>query len=98
MWISVAILCIFLTELAILFLCYLWRFFLHLFYVIDAAVVITSLLLELLLPKGEDVVGVIIIFRFWRLMRVLHGLMTATEHLAPQAFEKEEKDPERGKG
>lgn len=74
-WMSVGILCIFVVEFAGQLVCFglPWcRSFTHL---LDVTVVVASLVLELVLRSSDlkDVVALLIVFRLWRLVRVVHA-------------------------
>uniref|UniRef100_A0A7S1TQ72 Voltage-gated hydrogen channel 1 n=1 Tax=Erythrolobus australicus TaxID=1077150 RepID=A0A7S1TQ72_9RHOD len=78
-WISVGILSIFLIEhLLMLVGLGVRRFFSHLFYVVDLAVVVLSLVLELVLQHAPES-GLFIIARLWRFARIFHGLYQVGE-------------------
>lgn len=78
-WISVSILALFTLELAMMLLIFGKYFFMHILYVIDFVVVSISLGLEVGFygrPELQDVVGVLIFIRLWRLVRAGHGIMS----------------------
>ena len=70
-WISISVLCLFMLELVILFICFGYFFFLHLLYIIDFFIVGLSLGLELGLSSQylQDAIAVIIFLRLWRMIR-----------------------------
>jgi len=80
-WVSVAILSIFILELILKLIAFGWRYFIkHALHAIDAIVVISSLFLILYLHTQEEreMVGLMIIFRFWRFLRIMDAVMIAT--------------------
>jgi hypothetical protein len=70
--------CIFALELLLLMLAFMEYFFLHLFYVLDLAIVGLSLGLELGFSTAvnQEIAAVIIFLRMWRLVRAGHGVLT----------------------
>lgn len=80
-WVSISILIIFVAELAaklaVFGHSYFTRSWWHL---ADAVVVVVSLTLELTL-KGvaQEVASLLVFFRLWRLLRVMHGVAEAVE-------------------
>lgn len=91
---TVLILCIFLIELITLMICLRPRlFFRKSFYVLDLFVVATSLVLELSFHFNTDesfqnLVGIIILARLWRFVRIGHGLVEVTHEYASRKHEK----------
>mmetsp|Transcript_103612 Transcript_103612/g.195119 ORF Transcript_103612/g.195119 Transcript_103612/m.195119 type:complete len:180 (+) Transcript_103612:47-586(+) len=67
--ISVTILSIFFVEQLLHLLCFGWKYFEHLWYVLDLFVVSVSLFAELVLEgKVQDVVSLLIVLRLWKVM------------------------------
>jgi len=97
---TISILSIFLTELCVLIVVLGPRtFFHHFFYVLDLFVVTSSFVLEIIFfaldeEVLESLVGLIVIFRVWRFVRIGHGLVEATVEITSQKYEsvKEERD------
>ncbi|KAL4422153.1 hypothetical protein ABPG77_006842 [Micractinium sp. CCAP 211/92] len=89
-WVSISILIIFVAELAAKLAVfghgYFTRSWWHL---ADAAVVIISLTLELTL-KGvaQEVASLLVFFRLWRLLRIMHGVAEAMELNHEQELER----------
>jgi hypothetical protein len=56
-------------------LCFGFKWLKRFSHIFDATIVIASLVLELVLRSSqyEDVVGLLIVFRLWRIVRVLHA-------------------------
>lgn len=100
-WTSISILIIFLAELFLL-VCAVGPllFVRNFFYLFDLVIVATSLALELALRAeiAEDVGGLLIFVRLWRLLRISHGIFTDThehEHHHIGKLEKEIKHLKR---
>uniref|UniRef100_A0A7S1UH79 Voltage-gated hydrogen channel 1 n=1 Tax=Phaeomonas parva TaxID=124430 RepID=A0A7S1UH79_9STRA len=92
-YVSVAILCVFLAENLLLLAANGPRnFFSHPFQVFDLAIVVTSLALELSITLGDGL-GIIVIGRAWRFIRIGHGVFVETEH-----FEERVHDSKGDKG
>jgi hypothetical protein len=91
---TVLILCIFLIELITLMICLKPRvFFQKSFYVLDLVVVVVSLVLELFFHVNTDesfqnLVGIIILARLWRFIRIGHGLVEVTHEYASRKHDK----------
>ena len=77
---SITILAIFLAEQAGLLIAFGLLYFTHIGYVVDLIVIVTSLALEL--SVDSDTAGLIIILRFWRIVRIVHGVYVEAEHKA----------------
>ncbi|KAJ3053572.1 hypothetical protein HK097_003949 [Rhizophlyctis rosea] len=79
--ISTAILCLFNIEIALHLIAFGPRYFTHsLLHLFDAIVVITSLALDLALRgKEQEVAGLLIVLRSWRLVRVVDGVAMTLE-------------------
>jgi len=74
-WTSVTILSIFTLEQFVKLAVFGPRYFLKVWHAIDAFVIITSLILEILLRgPSREVASLLIIFRLWRLVRIMHAL------------------------
>lgn len=93
-WTTIAILSIFLVENAVLMVVLgLRAFFSRLLYVFDLFIVVVSLVLEITFRvlSQDDVsefVGLLIIGRVWRFVRVGHGLVTSTSEVEKELNEK----------
>ena len=91
--ISVIILSIFFLELTILMIGIGVRhFFNNFFYVLDLFVITVSLGLEIFFvvlknSRASDLVGLLILFRLWRLVRIGHGIFASTIEIAHQEYE-----------
>lgn len=72
---SLVILSIFMVHLVALFVAFgPWSFFRHIVYPIDTVIVVTAITLESLHePTGE----LVVLLLFWRVLRVLHGVMAS---------------------
>ncbi|KAJ3014110.1 hypothetical protein HKX48_005330 [Thoreauomyces humboldtii] len=78
---SIGILCAFCIEHALRLFAFGFSYYfynpLHLF---DAAVVFASLALELFLGgRLQEIVGLLIVLRFWRIVRIIDGVATAVK-------------------
>ncbi|KAI7840282.1 hypothetical protein COHA_006064 [Chlorella ohadii] len=80
-WCSIAILCVFTAELVAKLAVFGHRYFTSSWWhMADAVVVITSLTLELTLRGiAQEVASLLIFFRLWRILRVMHGVAEAME-------------------
>lgn len=93
-WTTIAILSIFMAELTLLMVVLgLRAFFSRLMYVFDLFIVVVSLVLEITFHSldQEDVsefLGLLIIGRVWRFIRVGHGLVTSTSEVEKELNEK----------
>jgi len=85
-WTSISILSVFCLELFLTFIAHDFAMFKHLGYVLDTIIIPTALFLELFL---DDVAGLLVLLRLWRLIRVAHG--------AVEILHKVEKDLARKK-
>eukprot|EP01120_Amphizonella_sp_Union-15-10_P013783 TRINITY_DN6495_c1_g1_i1.p1 TRINITY_DN6495_c1_g1~~TRINITY_DN6495_c1_g1_i1.p1 ORF type:complete len:133 (-),score=26.83 TRINITY_DN6495_c1_g1_i1:74-472(-) len=74
---SVAILCIFEFEILLLFFALGRKFFSKFMYVLDLIVVTISLVIDILL--SEVLSSLLILFRLWRLLRIVHGVYASIE-------------------
>jgi hypothetical protein len=72
------ILGIFCAEVLLLLLSFGLRFFTHPGYVLDLFVVPVAIVLEVLLSEAG---GLIILLRFWRVLRVAHQVYESIEHV-----------------
>ena len=90
---SVIVLSVFFLELSILVIGIGFRhFFNNFFYVLDLFVITVSLGLEILFvvmknSRASDLVGLLILFRLWRLVRIGHGIFASTIEIAHQEYE-----------
>ncbi|KAI3435829.1 hypothetical protein D9Q98_001887 [Chlorella vulgaris] len=80
-WTSVGILCLFTAELAVRLAVFGHTYFTHSrWHLFDAVVVISSLVLELSLHNlAQEVASLLVFFRLWRVLRVMHGVAEAIE-------------------
>ncbi|GAB4815746.1 hypothetical protein N2152v2_002792 [Parachlorella kessleri] len=80
-WASVAILCIFVAELLLRLLVYgLSYYSTSFFHLLDLAVVVTSLVLELALHGvAQEAVALLVFFRLWRILRIMHSVSEVLE-------------------
>eukprot|EP00762_Andalucia_godoyi_P001372 ANDGO_04819.mRNA.1 Voltage-gated hydrogen channel 1 len=76
---SLTILSLFLLELFVLMFGLGVQFFKHVGYVIDLVVVATSLVVDIAFHSITELVGIIIILRLWRVVRILHALAVAID-------------------
>eukprot|EP00887_Chlorella_sp_A99_P000962 scaffold5.g962.t1 len=77
---SQAILVVFCCELLLKLVVFGPRYFRLLWHALDAAVVVASLTLELVLRGvGAEVASLLIFFRLWRIVRIMHGVAEAIE-------------------
>lgn len=79
-WISITILFVFASELIIKFTCAPVSFSKHIGHIIDVFVVGCSLLFEFTLHHSK-IVGLLIFFRCWRGVRIVHGLYEQVEYI-----------------
>eukprot|EP01120_Amphizonella_sp_Union-15-10_P013083 TRINITY_DN6013_c0_g1_i1.p1 TRINITY_DN6013_c0_g1~~TRINITY_DN6013_c0_g1_i1.p1 ORF type:complete len:221 (-),score=27.64 TRINITY_DN6013_c0_g1_i1:75-737(-) len=86
---SIAILCVFALELLLLLFALGFAFFRKLLYVLDIIVVSVSLVIDILLSDALS--SLIILFRLWRLLRIVHGIYASIEEVS------QEKELEREK-
>lgn len=77
-FISLTILFLFLVELLMLVVVFGKYFFRHVLYVIDLVIVSITVGLELGLnrPEFQEVAGILVFIRLWRLVRAGHGVMS----------------------
>lgn len=80
-WTSITILCIFVVELLSKLLVFGHTYFTRSWWhMADAVVVVASLTLELTLRGvAQEVASLLVFFRLWRLLRVMHGVAEAME-------------------
>jgi voltage-gated hydrogen channel 1 len=72
---SIVILSMFTIEQFFRFAIFGFSYFLNLWHLLDATVIVTSLILEILLRgPARDTAALLIVFRLWRLVRVIHGI------------------------
>ncbi|PSC73972.1 hypothetical protein C2E20_2559 [Micractinium conductrix] len=78
---SIGILAFFTTELAAKLVVFGFKYFTHSsWHMFDAVVVVTSFTLELSLRGiAQEVASLLIFFRLWRIMRIMHGVAEAME-------------------
>jgi hypothetical protein len=75
---SLTILSLFLLEHLTLIFAFGRSYFTHVGYIVDLVVITASLALELLLTT--DALGLIIIVRLWRVVRIVHGVFEEVKH------------------
>lgn len=74
-WISVSILSIFTLEQFAKLIVFGIRYFMRFWHAFDAIIIVTSLILESLLRgPARDTVALLVVFRLWRIVRVMHGI------------------------
>ncbi|KAJ3338779.1 Voltage-gated hydrogen channel 1 [Gonapodya sp. JEL0774] len=79
-WISLSILLLFVLEILLRILVARpspLHFFSSLYHILDTLVIVTSLVLQIVLvpgSKGEELASLIIIFRFWRVIRLIESV------------------------
>lgn len=74
-WTSIAILSIFTIEILLKLFVFGVSYFKNWLHFLDAAIIITSLILECVLRGiAQETVSLLIIFRLWRLVRVMHAV------------------------
>ena len=86
---SLTMIILILFEIELLLKVYLLgfkTFFSHLFYALDLLIVTVSLILEIVFKAVHedilnDIVGILILFRLWRFVRIGHGLVASTYEL-----------------
>jgi len=76
-YLSLAILFSFALEMVLLFIAFDFSFFLHPFYLIDSIIIGLSLFIDLYLK--EAIGEFLIVFRFWRIIRVVHSIVATEE-------------------
>jgi len=76
-WTSLSILFIFLAQIVLLMLAYGTNFFKNAFFLLDAVVVVTALVLELVFHVREGALFIVLLS--WRIVRIVHGLYTTIE-------------------
>jgi len=71
---SIAILSLFTLEQMVRLIVFGFRYFAHLWHALDAFIIVASLVLEAVLRgAAQETVSLLVIFRLWRLVRILHG-------------------------
>ena len=65
----------------VLIFCFGHHFFKHVFYMADLVVVSVSIIVDLFLKSELEAVGFIAIFRLWRIVRIVHGFVVASEQV-----------------
>eukprot|EP00658_Telonema_sp_P-2_P049812 TRINITY_DN37917_c0_g1_i1.p1 TRINITY_DN37917_c0_g1~~TRINITY_DN37917_c0_g1_i1.p1 ORF type:complete len:400 (+),score=128.82 TRINITY_DN37917_c0_g1_i1:251-1450(+) len=81
-WMSVAILFIFAVEIMLLMIVMGKRFWKNGFLILDFVVVVSSIVLDFTLHHSEES-GLIVFLRFWRFVRIMHGIYMS-EHEGSQ--------------
>ena len=82
-WTTVAILGLFTLEQLAKLGVFGYGYFFSFWHALDAIIVVVSLILEILLRGvAQEAVSLLVVFRFWRLIRVMHGVAEtmALEH------------------
>jgi hypothetical protein len=77
-WTSVGILSIFTLEQIAKLIVFGPQYFFKFWHALDAFIIIASLVLEIVLRQNQDareVASLLIIFRLWRLVRIMHGIV-----------------------
>jgi hypothetical protein len=93
---TVVILAVFMVELSVLMAaCGMKKFFSTLFYVLDLVVVSVSLALEIIFltldeSQVELIVGLLVLSRLWRFVRIGHGIFATTYELSSKEHEHEQ--------
>ena len=89
-WLSVAILSIFSIEQLLKFLVFgPYYFITSLWHALDAVIIVTSLTLEILLRgPAREVVSLLVVFRLWRIIRIMHSIIEAMEISFDEKIEK----------
>lgn len=88
-WLSTSVLCLFAVEILLRLVCFGWRYYwrskLHMF---DASVVIISLVLQLSLEGiSQEIAGLLIFLRFWRVIRLVDNAVFVAVLHSEQEFE-----------
>ena len=76
-WTSLTILFIFLAQIVLLMFAYGTHFFKNPFFLLDAVVVVTAVVLEMVFHVREGALFVVLLS--WRVVRIVHGLYTTIE-------------------
>eukprot|EP01117_Protostelium_nocturnum_P002149 TRINITY_DN12792_c0_g1_i2.p1 TRINITY_DN12792_c0_g1~~TRINITY_DN12792_c0_g1_i2.p1 ORF type:complete len:271 (+),score=70.86 TRINITY_DN12792_c0_g1_i2:16-828(+) len=84
---SWSILFVFAIEVFILLLAFGWRFFTHPLYVIDLLIVTAAIIVEVIFH--EEFSGYLVILRLWRLLRIVHGIVTTLEERHSEQVKRE---------
>ena len=88
-WTSITILCIFVAEQLLRLLVFGPRYFLSWWHALDAAIVIVSLVLELVLKGVErETLSLLVVFRLWRLVRIMHAVSVELEMQHDEALQR----------
>ncbi|XP_054166481.1 voltage-gated hydrogen channel 1-like [Oppia nitens] len=97
-YISIAILCIFVVEICLKMYAFRSEYIRHYAEIIDAFIVLTSLILDLIFINHEDIlryIGLVIILRLWRIVRVVHGIAISVKTPLEHSYEEEKRKRER---
>jgi len=93
-WITVSILIIFNAELLLKFLVFGFKYFVHSWmHSLDALIVVSSLVLTVVLKgKAQEAVSLLILLRFWRIVRLVDALLVALSFQHEKEKEKMESE------
>ncbi|KAL6076891.1 hypothetical protein QOT17_002586 [Balamuthia mandrillaris] len=80
-YVTLSILSIFAFELLLLLLALGLDFLKHPLYIVEVAIIATAFVLEIGLRHLQAISGLLVIFRLWRLLRLVHGVITAQQDL-----------------
>lgn len=73
-WTSIAILSLFTIEQLLKLAVFGIQYFFHIWHALDAVIIVASLVLESVLRgTTQEAVSLLVVFRLWRLVRVLHS-------------------------
>lgn len=87
-WTSISILCVFVAEQFVRLAVFGPRYFCSWWHALDAAIVVTSLVLELVLKGIErETLSLLVVFRLWRLVRIMHAVSEGLELRHEEALE-----------
>mmetsp|Transcript_17143 Transcript_17143/g.28385 ORF Transcript_17143/g.28385 Transcript_17143/m.28385 type:complete len:129 (-) Transcript_17143:208-594(-) len=84
---SLAILLLFVVDNMLLLIANGGEFFKNPFYVLDMIVVFLAIIFETVLSRALAG-AVVIVARFWRFLRIGHGVFETTHHTVEEKFEK----------
>lgn len=90
-YLSLALLTFFMMELAGKIFAYRLDFFKHKFEVFDGIVVVVSFILDVVYISREDAfdgVGLLILFRLWRVARIVNGILMSMKNRANNEVQK----------
>ncbi|XP_042562184.1 voltage-gated hydrogen channel 1 isoform X2 [Clupea harengus] len=90
-YLSLALLTFFMVELAGKIYAYRLDFFKHKFEVFDGIVVVVSFVLDVVYISSEDAfdgVGLLILFRLWRVARIVNGILVSIQNRAHHKIHK----------